>query len=130
MRSSALTGSYASVIGGAAAAATVFPREVRGRANADPRIVEARRRVAEAGSSDLRIARRAELDRLLEEVLLERQAEVAAEFDAVHTVERARDVGSIETLLEPSALRPSLIRLLDESAQANSSDSPEASRRR
>lgn len=130
MHASALTGSYASVIGGPAAAATVFPREVRGRANADPRVVEARRNVAEARDSDSRIARRAELDRLLEEVLLERQAEVAAEFDAVHTVERARDVGSIETLLEPSALRPSLIRLLDDAAQADSSDSPEASRRR
>jgi acetyl-CoA carboxylase carboxyltransferase component len=130
MHALALTGSYASVIGGPAAAAAVFPREVRGRANADPRVVEARRRVDEARDSDSRIARRAELDRLLEEVLLERQAEVAAEFDAVHTVERARDVGSIETLLEPSALRPWLIRLLDESAQANSSDSPEASRRR
>ncbi|MBW2413090.1 MAG: biotin/lipoyl-binding protein [Deltaproteobacteria bacterium] len=113
MHASALTGSYASVIGGAAAAAVVFPREVRRRANSDPRVTEARGRVAEASDSDTRIARRAELDRVLGEVLLERQAEVAAEFDSVHTVERARDVGSLQELVEPRALRPSLIALLE-----------------
>jgi hypothetical protein len=48
-------------------------------------------------------------------VTLEMQAAVAAEFDAVHTVERARQVGSLETILEPGALRPELIRWLEAS---------------
>ena len=40
---------------------------------------------------------------------LEKQAELAAEFDAIHTVERAREVGSLEALVRPEAMRPYLI---------------------
>jgi hypothetical protein len=46
--------------------------------------------------------------------MLEKQAELAAEFDRIHSVERALEVGSLETLLEPSELRPRLIRWLRE----------------
>src|SRR5881296_2742815 len=42
LRAMALTGSYASVIGGSAAAAVVFTREVRARAAADPTVQRAR----------------------------------------------------------------------------------------
>src|SRR5205823_3129850 len=45
----AVEGSYASVIGGAPAAATVFAREVRTRTEADPRVVELRGQPAAAG---------------------------------------------------------------------------------
>jgi hypothetical protein len=34
---------------------------------------------------------------------------VADEFDGVHTVERAREVGSLQRIIEPSELRPYLI---------------------
>ena len=114
MHAVALSGSYASVIGGTAAAAVVFGRDVRRRAVADPRVREVRARVDAAPDVPTRVARRAELDRLLEEITLEKQAEVAAEFDATHTVERAREVGSLESIIEPRELRPALIGWLKE----------------
>jgi hypothetical protein len=42
---------------------------------------------------------------VLQEVLLEKQAEMAAEFDAIHSVERARKVGSLDEIIEPDRLR-------------------------
>ena len=114
MHVAALSGSYASVIGGAAAAAVVFGRDVRRRAEADSRVREGRARVDASPDAPTRVARRAQLDRLLEEVILEKQGEVAAEFEAVHTVERAREVGSLDSIIEPSALRPCLIGWLKE----------------
>jgi acetyl-CoA carboxylase carboxyltransferase component len=108
LRAAALEGSYASVIGGSAAAAVVFTREVRARAAADPRVVELR----QAG------APREELERTLAAVTLEKRAELAAEFDAIHSVQRARDVGSLESIIAPRQLRPYLVELLDfETAQ-------------
>ena len=105
LRPSALSGSYASVIGGGPAAAVVFPREVRARAAADPRVqaLEASYRAAPTA------ALRAELEATRADVALEKQRELAAEFDAVHTVERARTVGSLEAIVAPAKLRPHLI---------------------
>jgi hypothetical protein len=37
------------------------------------------------------------------------QAPVVREFDAVHSVERARQVGSLEAVVDPRRLRPELI---------------------
>jgi acetyl-CoA carboxylase carboxyltransferase component len=113
MTASALEGSFASVIGGQAAAAVVFPREVRARANADPRVAEARARVEAAVDPASRSALRARLESVLDEVILERQAEVAAEFDAIHSVERARAVGSLDALLDPAQMREQLIAWLE-----------------
>jgi acetyl-CoA carboxylase carboxyltransferase component len=112
MRVTAISGSFASVIGGAAAAAVVFPRIVRRRANADPRVRAGSARIAQATDAAARVALRAELERIVAEVELEKQAEVAAEFDSIHTVQRALQVGSLEAILEPSQLRPELIRYL------------------
>ena len=39
----------------------------------------------------------------------EKLGDVAAEFDAVHSVERARQVGSVHRIIEAAALRPELI---------------------
>ena len=46
-------------------------------------------------------------------VLLEKQAELAAEFDAIHSVERAREVGSLEHIVSAEEIRPYLISLLE-----------------
>ena len=35
--------------------------------------------------------------------------QVAAEFDAVHSVERAKNVGSVHEIISAAALRPALI---------------------
>lgn len=111
MKAVALSGSYASVIGGGPAAAVVFSREVRAQALDDPRVKDktelARRHPTEEN--------RAELEDVLTEVTLEKQASMAAEFDAVHNVDRARQVGSLSEILDPSDLRAAVIRSLEAS---------------
>jgi len=114
MKAVSLEGSYASVIGGPAAAAVVFARDVRKRAQGDPRVVAARAAVESAQSPAVRVARRARLEEILSEVMLQKQAEIASEFDAIHSVERALEVGSLEAIVSPRALRRSLIRWLAE----------------
>jgi len=108
LRVGALRGSFASVIGGGPAAAVVFAREVRARAAADPRVRELRER-AEASDEA-----RAKFQSTLQAVTLEKQADLAEEFDAIHTVERAREVGSLEEIVEPMEMRTWLKRILEE----------------
>ena len=109
MQAVALEGSYASVIGGGPAATVVFSREVRALALDDPRVKDktelARRHPTEEN--------RAALDAVLREVTLEKQATTAAEFDAIHSVGRAKEVGSLTDILAPNDLRPSLIAALE-----------------
>lgn len=112
----ALTGSYASVIGGGPAAAVVFPREVRGRAARDPRVLEAGAAMKNAAAQE-RPRLREQLDKLRAQVTLEMQGQVAEEFDGIHTVERAVEVGSLDAVISPSALRPVIIAKLQDAAQ-------------
>ena len=100
------------MIGGGPAAAVVFSRDVRARALADPRVQAHSKR---ASASD---EARALYERTLAEVTLEKQAELAEEFDAIHTVERAREVGSLEDIVAPADMRSYLIGLLEEEAAA------------
>ena len=104
LRAFALEGSYASVIGGGPAAAVVFTREVRARVAKDPQI-QGR---PPARTPAERIAR----EKALDLVKLEKQAELAQEFDAIHTVERAREVGSLEAIFPARQLRQRLIEAL------------------
>ncbi len=110
LHASALQGSYASVIGGGAAASVVFKREVRARALADPRVLEKQRAVRVRPSAATREA----LDAIVAEVTLEKQSEVGREFDEIHSVERAERVGSLEAIIEPERMRAHLIRQLTE----------------
>ncbi len=108
MEVAALEGSYASVIGGTAAAGVVFTGEVNARTRADPRVSSLEKRVATArGAEHARL--RTELAELTTAVRFEKLGEVAAEFDAVHSVERARHVGSVDRIIPASELRPYLI---------------------
>jgi acetyl/propionyl-CoA carboxylase alpha subunit/acetyl-CoA carboxylase carboxyltransferase component len=108
LESSALEGAHASVIGGAPAAAVVFTREVDKRAQADRRIAELDERIVRAeGSEHLHL--RSERDELLSEVRSQKLREFAAEFDTIHSIERAVEVGSVERIVKPSQLRPYLI---------------------
>ncbi len=84
LKAVALEGSYASVIGGAPAAAVVFLRELR-RQSRERQLPQA-------------------------QVL----GELAGRFDNIHTVERALEVGSIQSILKPSALRAYIIQQLEE----------------
>jgi acetyl-CoA carboxylase carboxyltransferase component len=110
LRALAFTGSYASVIGGSAAAAVVFTREVRLRAAADPVARRARDELRGHASAALREA----YERALADATRDAQVAVAAEFDGVHTVERACRMGSLDGIIDPATTRPTLIRLLHE----------------
>lgn len=109
MQAVALSGSYASVIGGGPAATVVFSREVRAQALDDPRVKD----VSEVARRQPTEENRAALEAVLREVTLEKQAAMAAEFDSVHTVQRAMEVGSLAAILEPEELRPRLIESLE-----------------
>jgi acetyl-CoA carboxylase carboxyltransferase component len=109
----ALEGSYASVIGGAPAAAVVLTRDVRARALQDPRVLEATERLERAHDADERVRLVATLDRERTEALTRARAQVAQAFDDVHTVERAVSVGSLDAVIPPARLRPEVIGALD-----------------
>ncbi len=108
LESSAIEGSYASVIGGAPAAAVVFTREVERRALADPRVSALDERIAACADSQ-RQQLRAERDAVWAEVRSHKLGEFAAEFDSIHSIERAVEVGSVERIISASGLRPYLI---------------------
>ncbi len=112
LKAIALEGSFASVIGGAPAAAVVFPHEVKRRTEADPRILQMREKLEKAPPSEKPVIRE-EFEALYSQVYLEKQGEVAAEFDSIHTVERAFKVGSLDEIIPPSQLRPRIIQLID-----------------
>lgn len=108
MRVLAVEGARASVIGGAPAAAVVFSREVDRRTDADERIRTLGAAIAGAPPGE-RVRLRSDLSSVRESVRNEKLGEVAAEFDAVHSVERAKEVGSVHEIVAPSELRPALI---------------------
>ena len=113
----ALEGSFASVIGGAPAAATVFARDVEARTQRDPRVREAAERVREATGPDASTAR-ARLGEITTAVRSAKLSEVAEEFDGIHTVQRALAVGSIDRIIAAEALRPYLVDALDRGMSA------------
>jgi acetyl-CoA carboxylase carboxyltransferase component len=103
----AVDGSYASVIGGGPAAAVVFGSEVRKRTEADRRLVDLSSRIAQGDEGETRL--RAELEQLRRAVRAEKHAEVAAEFDRIHSIERAKKVGSVDRIISPGELRRYLV---------------------
>ncbi|MEU4383480.1 carboxyl transferase domain-containing protein [Micromonospora echinofusca] len=108
----ALEGSFASVLGGAPAAAVVFSGDVNARTAADPRVRELEARVAAASGTD-RAALTAELDELRSSVRVEKLGEVAAEFDRVHNIQRAVEVGSVDAVIRAAELRPRVIEAIE-----------------
>jgi acetyl/propionyl-CoA carboxylase alpha subunit/acetyl-CoA carboxylase carboxyltransferase component len=107
----ALEGSYASVLGGAPAAAVVFTGQVDQRTAADSRIIELTTRLA--GTSGVAAA---ELGARLAEsrvaVRAEKLGEVAAEFDRIHDIHRAVEVGSVDAVVNVAELRPHIIKAI------------------
>jgi acetyl-CoA carboxylase carboxyltransferase component len=105
----ALEGSFASVIGGAPAAAVVFARDVDGRTRKDARVKEAEAALKAAATDAERVARRAALADVTKAVRSEKLGEVADEFDRIHSVHRALKVGSLDRIISAAELRPYLI---------------------
>jgi acetyl/propionyl-CoA carboxylase alpha subunit/acetyl-CoA carboxylase carboxyltransferase component len=97
----AVEGSFASVIGGAPAAATVFAREVKARTERDAEVRKAREQPGGGLVETIATVRAAKL------------GEVAEEFDQVHTIERARAVGSVDRIIPAARLRPYIVDALE-----------------
>jgi acetyl-CoA carboxylase carboxyltransferase component len=104
----AVEGSFASVIGGAPAAAVVFSGEVNKRTAADPRVQKLDAALASADEVE-QAHLRVELAALRSSVRSEKLGEVAAEFESVHNIERAQRVGSVHAIIPAAELRPHLI---------------------
>jgi hypothetical protein len=93
----------------------VFAREVQARTNADPRVVDAARRVqtTAATQGEDRGSARHDLRVLTESVRSEKLGEVAQEFDEVHSIRRALEVGSVDRIIPATSLRPYLVEALE-----------------
>ncbi|MFI5937316.1 carboxyl transferase domain-containing protein [Actinoplanes sp. NPDC051494] len=104
----ALEGSFASVLGGAPAAAVVFSGEVNNRTATDPRVKDLQAQLS-ALSGAARAALTAQLAEVQSAVRAEKLGEVAAEFDRVHSIQRAVEVGSVDAIISAAELRPSII---------------------
>ena len=100
----AVEGAHASVIGGAPAAAVVFAGEVAARTRADDRVVALEEKAAAAEGNE-RARLRAEVAAQSAAVHAEKLGEVAAEFDRIHSVERALEMGSISAIVPADRLR-------------------------
>ncbi|HEY3998592.1 MAG TPA: carboxyl transferase domain-containing protein, partial [Candidatus Xenobia bacterium] len=108
----AVEGSHASVIGGAPAAAVVFAGDVKARTKTDPRVAALDEQVAAAtGAEKARLRRQA--DQTFQSVWAEKLGEVATEFDRIHSVQRALEVGAIDRIISPHDLRPYLIEAVE-----------------
>ncbi|SDB80718.1 Acetyl/propionyl-CoA carboxylase, alpha subunit [Raineyella antarctica] len=108
----AVEGSYASVLGGAPAAAVVFASEVGKRVAADPRVVELEKRIA-TSPEDRRGALAVQLADLNAVVRAEKISELASEFDAVHSIHRAVEVGSVDEVIAAADIRPRIIAAIE-----------------
>jgi acetyl-CoA carboxylase carboxyltransferase component len=109
----ALEGSFASVIGGVPAAAVVFSRQVDARTAADPRITRLEALVASTAQPDKKAELTSELAETRTAVRAEKLSALAAEFDAVHSIQRAVQAGSIDAVVTPGELRHAIARHID-----------------
>ncbi|MDQ2758358.1 MAG: fused acetyl/propionyl-CoA carboxylase subunit alpha/methylmalonyl-CoA decarboxylase subunit alpha, partial [Actinomycetota bacterium] len=119
----AVDGSFASVLGGAPAAAVVFSADVDARTAADERVRAAEQSLVEA-AQDERAARRVALTDTRTAVRAEKLGEVAAQFDGIHSIRRAVQVGAVDKVILAAELRPEIIAALDAPTAARPTDGP------
>ena len=74
----------------------------------DPRIVELDERIEAADGAE-RQRLRTERAALLDSVRNEKMGELAAKFDSIHSIERAVEVGSVNSIVAAGSLRPYLV---------------------
>lgn len=108
----ALEGTYASVIGGAPAAAVVFAGEVDARTRKDERLQALNRAMLQADAAD-KGRLRAQWNELYKVVNSEKLGEMAGEFDRVHSVFRALRVGALNHIIPPANLRSYLVKAVE-----------------
>ncbi|MFZ0731456.1 MAG: carboxyl transferase domain-containing protein [Candidatus Sulfotelmatobacter sp.] len=108
----ALEGTYASVIGGAPAAAVVFAGEVEARTRKDERLHALNQAIFRAeGVEKGRL--RAQWNELFKVVYSEKLGEMAGEFDRIHSVHRALSMGALNHIIPPANLRPYLVHAVE-----------------
>jgi acetyl-CoA carboxylase carboxyltransferase component len=108
----ALQGTYASVIGGAPAAAVVFAGEVEARTRKDPRLETLGKAMTQAEGTE-KVRLRSQWNELFNLIHSEKLGEIALEFDRIHSVHRALGVGALNQILPPENLRPYLIHAIE-----------------
>ena len=108
----AVEGSFASVIGGAPAAAVVFAGEVDSRTSSDPRVADLEAAISSAEGA-ARAALVTDLAQLRSSVRSQKLGEVAAEFDGIHSIQRAVKVGSVDAVISARELRPQLVEAVE-----------------
>ncbi len=108
----AVEGSFASVIGGAPAAAVVFTGEVDKRTAATPAMKALDEQIAAARGSE-RIGLVVEQSALRAATRAEKISEVAAEFDGIHDIHRAVEVGSVDAVIPAARLRPEIVAAIE-----------------
>jgi acetyl-CoA carboxylase carboxyltransferase component len=113
----AIEGSYASVIGGAPAAAVVFARDVSARISDDPRVTAMADELARPRRC-IRPSCGSSWPRLRTAVRSEKLGEVANEFEHIHNIERALAVGSVHAIIPARELRPYLIGAVERGSAA------------
>ncbi|MGV8874562.1 MAG: carboxyl transferase domain-containing protein [Rhodococcus sp. (in: high G+C Gram-positive bacteria)] len=109
----AVEGSFASVLGGAPAAAVVFTRDVNARTAADSEVKELEARLNAADNDATRSALRVELTTVRANARNAKLGEVAAEFEAIHNIQRAQNVGSVHHIVPAAELRPQLVAAIE-----------------
>jgi acetyl-CoA carboxylase carboxyltransferase component len=125
----AVEGSYASVIGGAPAAAVVFAGDVEARTRRDPRVVALEAEIAAADGAE-KARRRAALAEVSAAVYAEKLGEVAREFDDVHSIRRALRVGSLHRIIPAASLRPYLVEAVERGMRRTLEETPAGAARR
>jgi hypothetical protein len=100
------------VIGGAPAAAVVFAGEVDSRTASDARVVDLQA-AAQGAQGAQRAALVTELAQLRASVRSQKLGDVAAEFDGIHSIERAVKVGSVDAVISARELRPRLVEAVE-----------------
>lgn len=92
------------------------------RVSADARVRELEAETAQATGPD-RSRLNAELADLRQSVRAEKISEIAAEFDSVHSIRRAVEVGSVDAVIQADELRPQIIGAIEKSPAWGKQDS-------
>jgi hypothetical protein len=90
----------------------VFAGEVDARTNADPRVVDLQKALRAADDFE-RAPIATQLGEVRTAVRAEKLGEVAAEFDRIHSIHRAVEVGSVDAVIGAHELRPRIIAALE-----------------
>ena len=82
------------------------------RTAADPRVTELQAQAGDSSGPE-RAALTARLAEVRSSVRAEKLGQVAAEFDRIHSIQRAVEVGSVDAIISTAELRPAIIAAIE-----------------